>query len=60
MDTRTKPLGLHLPEDLHRDLKVFAAERGTTMSALLERSVKQLLRRHGAFSDNEQEQDQSD
>ncbi len=48
MTTNTKSLNLELSSDLHTRLKVLAAMRETTMSALLDEALSDLLEKHDA------------
>ena len=42
------PLGARIPEELFRLLKMLAAREGTTMQALVEEAVSDLLEKHSA------------
>ena len=48
MTTDTKALNLELSSTLHTRLKVLAAIRQTTMSALLDEALQDLMRKHDA------------
>jgi predicted transcriptional regulator len=39
---------VRLPEDLYRQLRITAAERGTTQSAIIEDAVREWLRSYAA------------
>ena len=41
-----KPLYVHVAVEMHGRLKVLAAERGVTMTALLEEALGELLEKH--------------
>ena len=47
MPTKFKFLNLELSSSLHTRLKVLAAMRQTTMSALLDEALQDLLEKHG-------------
>ena len=47
MPTQLKYLNLELSSSLHTRLKVLAAMRETTMSALLDEALNDLLEKHG-------------
>ena len=46
MTTKLKALNLELSSHLHTSLKVLAAMRQTTMSALLDEALNDLLEKH--------------
>ena len=48
MSVNIKSLNLELSSDLHTRLKVLAAIRQTTMSALLDEALQDLLEKHDA------------
>ena len=48
MSVNIKSLNLELSSDLHTSLKVLAAMRQTTMSALLDEALQDLMRKHDA------------
>ena len=48
MTTNIKSLNLELLSDLHTSLKVLAAMRQTTMSALLDEALIDLMAKHSA------------
>ena len=48
MPTKLKYLNFELLSGLHTRLKVLAAMRETTMSALLDEALQDLLEKHGA------------
>ena len=43
-EVKTKSLTIRIPEELHRALKVKAAEHGKTMSVVVERLIKAFLK----------------
>ena len=47
MTTKLKALNLELSSHLHTRLKVLAAMRQTTMSALLDEALQDLMEKHG-------------
>ena len=47
MPTEIKALNLELSSTLHTSLKVLAAMRRTTMSALLDEALQDLMEKHG-------------
>ena len=48
MTVNAKSLNLELSSHLHTSLKVLAAMRQTTMSALLDEALQDLIEKHGA------------
>jgi len=42
-EQKTKNLNIRIPEELHRELKVKAAEQGRTMAYVVERLIKAFL-----------------
>lgn len=42
-EQKTKNLNIRIPEELHRELKVKAAEQGKTMAFVVERLIKAFL-----------------
>ncbi len=47
MTAKSKVLNLELSSTLHTSLKVLAAMRQTTMSALLDEALQDLMEKHG-------------
>jgi predicted DNA-binding protein len=44
-NTRDKPLGVRVPRELHRRLKVAAAESGRPMAEIVEAALREYLNR---------------
>jgi plasmid stability protein len=53
MSTMKRPL-VALPEDLHKALKVYAAQHDTQVKALVEAAVRDFLKRRGIAPTDEE------